>query len=56
MPNDSQNLDSVIAHVEAAKAAPDRKEQELQQAKAFANLIKDPDLRAKADAAISAAE
>jgi hypothetical protein len=55
MPNDSQNLDSVLAHVEAAKAAPNRKEQELQQAVAFAKLIQDSELRAKADAAIAGA-
>ena len=56
MPNDSQNLDSVLAHVAAAKAAPERKEQELQQARAFAALIKDPALKAKADTAIAEAE
>ena len=39
MASDAKNAESARAHIEAAKAAPHRKELELNQAENFARLI-----------------
>ena len=53
--NDSERLDTVLALVEAAKAAPHRKELELQQAQAIIDQMKDQSMKSKAQKAVNAA-
>ena len=45
MASDAKNAQSAGAHIQAAKAAPHRKELELNQAENFARLIQDAALR-----------
>lgn len=53
---DSQKLDSVIAHVQAAKSAPHRAELELTSARNIANTIQDASMKKRALDLIASAE
>ena len=55
MASDTKNAESAYVHIQAAKAAPHRKELELNQAENFARLIQDPVLREKVLSDIKAA-
>ena len=55
MASDAKNAESARAHIQAAKAAPHRKELELNQAENFARLIQDSSLRETVLAEIKAA-
>ena len=44
-PDDNRNAQSAEAHIQAARAAPHRRELELNQAENFARLIRDPVLQ-----------
>ena len=53
--DDNRNSQSAEAHIRAAKAAPNRKELELNQAENFARLIKDASLRQRIESEIRSA-